>query len=186
MRRALMVVSTLLLAGQVAAPGYQSKDDGGKYLLLATTKTSTMEKELTEAADRGFKILSGSPTSGTEMAIFMQRLATPPRTYKYKLLATSRTGTMQKELNETAEGGYRLLPSTMISKKGIMGGLEIVVVMELSPNSDKRYEYKLLATNKTSTLQKEALDAQEAGFVLVGMVSRGEHMVIMERETVGK
>jgi hypothetical protein len=120
------------------------------------------------------------------MAIFLQRVASPPNTYKYKLLATSRTGTMQKELNEAAAGGYRLMPSTMISKKAMMGGVEIVCVMELSPSSAKRYDYRLLATSKTGTLQKEALEAQEAGYVLVGMVSRGEHMVIMEKESGGR
>ena len=186
MRRTAIILSTLLLTVPGATPAYQSKDDGGKYLLLATTKTSTMEKELNEAADRGFRILSGSPTAGTEMAIFLQRVASPPNTYKYKLLATSRTGTMQKELNEAAAGGYRLMPSTMISKKSMMGGVEIVAVMELSPSSGKRYDYRLLATSKTGTLQKEALEAQEAGYVLVGMVSRGEHMVIMEKETAGR
>jgi hypothetical protein len=55
-------------------------------------------------------------------------------------------------------------------------------VLERPPKPTKRYEYKLLATTKTSTLQKEVTEAQAAGFVLVGMVSRGEHMVIMERE----
>ena len=46
----------------------------------------------------------------------------------------------------------------------------------------KEYEYKLLATSRTSTLQKEVTEAKEAGYIVVGMVSRGEHMVVMERE----
>jgi hypothetical protein len=56
------------------------------------------------------------------------------------------------------------------------------MIMERSPNSTRQYEYKLLATTRTSTLQKEVTEAQAAGFVIVGMVSRGEHMVVMERE----
>ena len=35
-------------------------------------------------------------------------------------------------------------------------------------------------------MQLEAGEALAAGFVLVGMVSRGEHMVIMEKETDAK
>ena len=61
-------------------------------------------------------------------------------------------------------------------------GAEIVVILERPPAAEKRYEYRMLATNRTTTLQKEVTEAQTAGFVIVGMISRGEHMVILERE----
>lgn len=180
--------SITLLALMLLLPGLgtatQSKDSGDLYKLLATTRTSTMQKELDEASAEGYRILTGSPTAGNEMALFLQRVAKPPATYAYKLLATSRTGTMQKELNEVAEGGFRLMPSTMIAKKQVLGSVEIVALLERPPNPEKQYEYKLLATRRTGTLQNEASEAQAAGFVIVGMVSRGEHMVVMERETI--
>ena len=90
---------------------------------------------------------------------------------------------MQKELNEAAASGYRLLPRTMIAKAQLIAGVEIVMVLEKPPVVEKQYDYKLLATNLTSTLQKEVTEAQTAGYVIVGMVSRGEHLVIMERES---
>ncbi len=93
---------------------------------------------------------------------------------------------MQKELNETAESGYRLLPRTMIAKKQLFGGVEVVMIMEKPSKVTEKYEYKLLATTRTSTLQKEVTEAQQAGFKIVGMVSRDEHMIIMERETAFK
>ncbi|MEZ5345474.1 MAG: hypothetical protein R2681_07970 [Pyrinomonadaceae bacterium] len=154
-----------------------------QYKLLATTKTSTMQKELDQASSQGYRIVAGSPTSGSEMAVFLSRDATAAEPYKYKLLATTRTSTMQKELNEMASAGYRLIPSTMIAKAQLLGSVEIVMIMELPPNTEKKYEYKLLATTRTSTLQKEVTEAKNAGFVLVGMVSRDEHMVVMERES---
>ena len=160
----------------------EPNSDAQRYKLLATTRTSTMQKELDEAAAQGYRILVGSPTSSSEMALFLERVATAEDPYKYKLLATSRTGTMQKELNEVAHDGYRLLPRTMIAKGQLLGDAEIVMILERAPNSERRYEYKLLATSRTSTLQKEVTEAQAAGFVIVGMVSRGEHMVVMERE----
>lgn len=163
--------------------GQSSKSDADlQYKLLATTKTSTMQKELDEQAAQGYRIIVGSPTSGTEMAIFLSREATVAEPYKYKLLATTRTGTMQKELNDAAADGFRLLPRTMIAKQQLLGAVEIVVIMERPPRIEKQYDYKLLATTLTSTLQKEVTEAQNAGYVIVGMVSRGEHMVIMERE----
>lgn len=152
------------------------------YKLLATRRTGTMQKEIDEVSAQGYRILVGSPTSGTEMAVFLSREGTPENPFKYKLLATTRTGTMNKEINELADGGYRLIPSTMIAKPQMLGGVEIVMIMERPPVLRKQYEYKLLATTLTSTLQKEVTEAQDAGFKIVGMVSRGEHMVVMERE----
>ena len=154
-----------------------------QYKLLATRRTSTMQKEIDEVSAQGYRILVGSPTSGTEMAVFLSREGTTENQFKYKLLATTRTGTMNKELNEIAADGYRLIPSTMIAKAGMLMGPEIVMIMERPPAVTKQYEYKLLATTLTSTLQKEVTDAQAAGYKIVGMVSRGEHMVVMERET---
>ena len=172
----------LMLASIAVAQESLKIDPNQRYLLLATTKTSTMQKELDEAAAQGFRILVASPTSGVEMAVLLERVAQPPDTYKYRLLGTTRTSTMQKELNEAAQEGFRLLPQTMVSKDRPIGPTEIVAVLERAPKTDKRYEYKLLATTRTSTLQKEIAEAQAIGYVLAGMVSRGEHMVIMEKE----
>jgi len=153
-----------------------------QYKLLATTRTGTMQKEINETAAAGYRIIVGAPTSGSEMALFLSRDGTVAEPYQYKLLATTRTSTMQKELNETAAGGFRLIPSTMIAKTQLLGGVEIVMVLERPPKVEHQYEYKLLATSRTSTLQKEVTEAKNDGFVIVGMVSRGEHMVVMERE----
>lgn len=163
-----------------------NKSENLQYKLLATMRTSTMQKEMDEMSGQGYRILVGSPTSGSEMAVFLSREGTVEAPYKYKLLATTRTGTMQKELNEVADNGFRLIPSTMIAKKGMLAGVEIVMIMEQPPKVVKNYEYKLLATTLTSTLQKEVTEALAAGFVIVGMVSRGEHMVVMERESSAK
>src|SRR5262245_35318040 len=135
-----------------------------RYLMLATAKTSTMQKELDEAAEQGFRILMSSPTSTWEMAILLERKAQPPDNFNYRLLATTRTGTLQKELNEAAKDGYRLLPRTIIAKSQIVLGVEVVLVLELAPKSDKRFEYKLLATTNATKLQKEVTDAEAEGF----------------------
>lgn len=157
-------------------------EPGQKYLLLATTKTSTMQEELNQAAALGFRVITGSPTSGSEMAVLLEQTGAETEPYQYLLLATTRTGTMQKELNAAAQKGFRLLPSTMIAKNQAFGGVEVVVLMEKAPGKDQTYKYQLLATNRTSTLQKEILEYLDYGFTLIGMVSRGEHMVIMEQE----
>lgn len=186
MQRTTLTSALLFVLMSPCLGSAQSAGGGDLYKLLATTKTSTMQRELDEASVEGYRIVMGSPTAGNEMALFLQRVAKPPDTYSYKLLATTKTGTMQRELNELADGGFRLMPSTMIAKKQLVGGIEIVALLERPPMTTSQYEYKLLATSQTGTLQREASEAQAAGFIIVGMVSRGEHMVVMERESTLK
>lgn len=183
MKNIFLAFAVLVFA--LSAPIFSQKnkpDELLKYKLLATTKTSTMQKELDKMAALGYRIVAAAPTSGVEIAVFLSLNATPEAPYKYKLLATSRTGTMQKELNEFSALGYRLIPSTLISKAQLFGEREVVMILEQPPKVKSRYEYIFLATSLTSTLQKEVTEATAAGFVIVGMVSRDEHMVVMERE----
>jgi hypothetical protein len=53
-------------------------------------------------------------------------------------------------------------------------------VEERSPDG---YEYRLLATSRTSTRQREVLEGVESGWELITLLSRDEHMVVMERST---
>src|SRR5436305_11073741 len=106
MKRVLLISFILLAAASSICVG----QDTPKYKLLATTRTSTMQKEIDEMAAQGYRILVGAPTSGSEMTLFLSLEGTAADPYKYKLLATTRTGTMQKELNEAADAGYRLIP----------------------------------------------------------------------------
>ena len=154
---------------------------GERYVLLATRQTKTMQMEMNAVAEMGFRVLMGSPTSGTEIVILMEKLASQEKPFKYQLLATTRTSTMEKELNEAGDTGFRLIPQTMMAKSGVFNPDEIVVIMEKNPDSTVRYKYRLLATERTATMDKEITYAEEAGYELVGICSRGEHMVIMER-----
>ena len=178
----LVLPLILLTALSAVAQNKLKIDPESRYLLLSTIKTSTMQKELDEASAQGFRIISAASSCGqAEMVLFLERVTRPPDTYKYRLLATTRTSTMEKELNQAAQEGFRLLPRTITAKEGFLTK-EIVSVLEQTPKSTKRYEYRLLATSRTSTLQKEVAQAESDGFVLVGLVGRGENMVIMEKE----
>src|SRR5262245_30494314 len=80
----------------------------------------------------------------------------------YRLLATQKTSTMQKELNEAAAAGFRF-EKAMGGQTGF-GGKEVVAIMSRNGDTRARYEYKLLATNKTSTMQKELQEMGDLGF----------------------
>src|SRR4051812_23767912 len=89
--------------------------------------------------------------------------ATADDHYEYKLLATAKTSTMQKELNDAADAGYHF-QGVMGGETGA-GGKEVVVVVGRPVGSAERerYDYLLLATNKTSTMQKELQQAANTG-----------------------
>lgn len=167
--------ATTPAARQQAAPAAdaQPADVQYEYRLLATNRTSTMEKEMKEAAEAGYrfeKAISG-PTAfgGAEAMVIMSR----PRDgehkarYEYKLLATSKTSTMQKELQEAGDAGFEHRDETVFKKTF---GTEVMVILERDREARPRlWEYKLLATKKTSTMQKEILEAAGAGYQFVGV-----------------
>jgi hypothetical protein len=163
-----------------------------EYKLLATSKTSTMEKELNEAADAGFRFegVMGGETSfgGKEVVSIVSRAAgaDAKARYQYKVLATNRTGTMQKEMAEAAAAGFVYRGQTVTDT--MFGGREVVVIMERDRDTTGAVaEYKLLATSKTGTMQKELSEVAEAGYryrgVTVAKTSFGgsEVVVITER-----
>jgi len=89
--------------------------------------------------------------------------------YEYKLLATSKTSTMQKELQEAGDAGFEHRGQSVFKKTL---GTEVIVILERDRDATlKLWEYKLLATKKTSTMQKEILEAAAAGYQFVGFSS---------------
>ena len=163
------------LAGIVLALCYAaSAADQLDYRILATTKTSTMEKEMNEAADAGFvfsNVMGGeSAVGGKEVLVAMMKNLTTPGEgkRKYKLLATSKTSTMQKEMQQYADEGFEYLGQTVF--QSALGGREVVVLMERDPaRKGEPSSYRLLATTKTSTMEKELKEAGEQGYVLMGL-----------------
>ena len=186
---AALCLATLLLP----APGQaQAATDPVEYRVLATSKTSTMQKEMQEAAAAGFRFggVMGGETSfgGSEVVVVMVRDRVKHR-FDYRLLATNRTSTMQKEMQEAGDAGYEYRGQTVF--KTTFGGKEVVVILERNsdaPTKD-RYEYRLMATKKTSTLQKELSEAGEQGYDFVGLtvaetaIGGSEVVAILRRPT---
>jgi hypothetical protein len=182
--RSLAFNSVALLAftgvlGAADAPKYD-------YRLIAATKTSTAEKELNEAADAGYSFSSvmGGETgiAGKEVVIVMKKeFGAASVRKKYKLLATSRTSTMQKELQQAGDEAFDYCGQTVF--QSMFGGREVSVILEHDPSSSKkRVEFRLLATTRTSTMEKELKEAGQAGFefldVVVGSTALGGKEVV--------
>ncbi len=159
------------------------------YKVLATSKTSTMEKEMNEAGAAGYKFMAvmGGETAigGSEVVVLMQKGGDVAGKYRYKLLATSRTSTMQKEMSEAALDGYDYVGQTVF--ESLFGGEEVVSIVERGAAAESEYVYKLIATSKTSTLQKEANEIGREGFQALGMTVGktalgGSELVVIARK----
>jgi hypothetical protein len=168
----MLIANLVMLLGLFGALNNArvSTGDTVEYRLLATNKTSTMEKEMNQAAAEGFRFggAMGGDTAGggAEMVVIMSRKPDGPR-YDYKLLATNKTSTMQKEMSGAGEAGFLYAGQTIYDSA--FGGREVIVILERLEGERTAYEYRLLATNKTSTMQKEMSEAARAGFVFCGM-----------------
>jgi hypothetical protein len=165
------LTSLLLFSASVVV----AADDAIDYQVLATNKTSTMEKELNQTADLGYRMEKamggGTAWGGSEVVVVMakSKSSSSAGRYAYKLLATNKTGTMQKELQDAGNEGFDYKDQTVFDTA--FGGNEVVVILEMDRErkSKVRYQYKLLATQKTSTMQKELQEAGDAGFKFVGV-----------------
>jgi len=161
-----------------------------EYVLLATNKTGSMQKEMNEAGVEGYRFegTMGGQTSigGNESVVIMGRPKGGKTTasYQYKLLATNKTSTMQKEMNQAAAAGFIYRGQTVFETT--FGGKEVVVLMEMG--SGEKEEYQLLATTKTSTMQKEMNQVAAQGFLFCGITVAetafgGKELVVIMRRS---
>jgi hypothetical protein len=159
-----------------------------EYLLLATNKTGSMQKEMNEAGAEGYSFegTMGGQTAvgGNESVVIMGRPKGGRTTasYQYKLLATNKTSTMQKEMNQAAAAGFVYKGQTVFETT--FGGKEVVVIMEMG--REGKEEYQLLATTRTSTMQKEMNQAAAQGFYFCGITVAetafgGKELVVIMR-----
>jgi hypothetical protein len=190
----LCFFTSVIIQTSILAQANESKS----YKLLATRKTSTMEKEMNEAAQAGYRFegVSGGGTAfgGSEVVVIMSKSGNGEGEryrFQYKLLATSKTSTMQKEMQEAGDAGFEY--KGQIVFETAFGGEEVVVILEHDKKLPiKKYGYKLLATSKTSTMQKELGQAGEAGYSFVGITvgktafGGNEVVVILRREIQAK
>jgi len=185
-------IRNILLAAAVLAP-LHAADASLDYRILATSKTSTMEKELNDAAADGYrfsKAMGGkSANGGQEVVVAMVKDLNDSgwEIRQYRLLAATRTSTMQKEMQRAAGDGYEYAGQTVFETA--FGGREVVVIMEFDPaRTGSHSSYRLLATTKTSTMQKELQEAGAQGYVLLGLTVAkteigGDEIVTILRKT---
>jgi hypothetical protein len=183
------LATLVVLAGSWSTAAFAQ---GGpvQYRVLATSRTSTMQNELNEAADAGFRFdaVMGGETAigGNETIVIASRRPGDAAKYQYRLLATNRTSTMQKEMQEAADAGFHYRGQTVFSTR--FGGKEVIVILERDVDHSEpgAWDYRLLATSRTSTMQKEVQEAADQGYEVVGLTVadtsiRGKELVTIMR-----
>lgn len=160
----LALAASTLIAAEPAIPKFE-------YKILATSKTSTMEKEINEAAQAGYSFagVMGGDTAfgGKEVLVVMSRSEKPGEKI-YRLLAANKTSTLEKEMQAAGQEGFEYKGQTVF--ESAFGGREVALIMERDKAvPPRRNIFKLLATSKTSTMQKEMAASGEEGYALLGM-----------------
>lgn len=187
MKKLLLAAICLALVGAIQI----TTSAQSRFKVLATNKTSTMEKELNQAADTGYRLegFNGGETmfGGKETVAILSFNGEAKARYKYKLLATSKTSTMQKELQQYGNDGYEFKGQTVFETT--FGGKEVVTVLEKDTTimENTKYEYKLFATSKTSTMEKELNEQTDASYKFVGITVAattfgGKEVVVITRK----
>jgi len=151
-----------------------------EYRVLETAKTGTLQRELQEAADAGYRLTAGQgvwPTSA-----ILEKAASSVEPVEYLLLSTSKSGTMQKEMDDASARGYRFATVVGSDKK------EVALVMQRPRGSTARtHEQVLLATSSISTMERELRAAAAKGFHFAAqtlferLLGGPEYVSILER-----
>lgn len=125
----LLAALAVLIVG-LAPAAAQDLDLSGRFLLLATSRTGTMEEELNEAGAAGYRFVAaqgGETAFGGREAVVLMRRDPDGGAFRYILLATSSTETMHAELNGVPDD-FELVGFTVFTS--MFGGKEAAAILE--------------------------------------------------------
>lgn len=122
-----------------------------EYAFVKSSSADGLEKKARQTLAAEFVPVAIN-TDADAVAVFERQASPTP----WKLLATSTTGTMEKELGSAAREGFHVVAAA--------GGSDLTYVLAQRPGSP---EYRLLSTTRAVTLERELNDAAGAGFRFV-------------------
>jgi hypothetical protein len=168
--RVLMLILALTIGAVVSVgqnqPSTPAHTPEFEYRLLTPDHAANMEKAMNQAAADGYRYEDVLGDGLAPLIVMSHRTGeTPRQRYEYRLMVTSDTTAMAKDLQTAGDAGYEHKAES-IFKKTL--GFEIAMIMERDKDAQPvSWEYKLLTTRKLSTLQKEIVAAAADGFEFV-------------------
>ncbi|MGH9756035.1 MAG: hypothetical protein ACREA2_24910 [Blastocatellia bacterium] len=178
-RRLLTITSALMIicfcAELVAAQGCGNLE----YRLIATTKGSTLERELNELAKQGFRFEKESQAMGmSTFTILASRPlgSTSAQRYEYKTL---NVGQFIKQKKELPSQGF-MFRAAMLPSVYAIGAPSPVFLLEREIGAGaSRYEYDVIASSKDKKLQTMLDNANSGGFAPVGILGG---IIVLQRD----
>lgn len=175
-----------LLERRPAQPPAES--NGKAVALIAASAQDTLQKELAVRASAGYGIAQASSWKETVLALEHRGGGTP---LEYRVLSTTKSSTLEREMNAAAANGFRLTPGTIhAQQKGAVPlfggrlGTDYVAIMEKASGGDSAAEYVIVGARRIKTLVREFDEAVAKGLVPVALslgYSDQETLVIFER-----
>jgi hypothetical protein len=184
-----------------AATGLSEAQGTCPYWVVEGKREETVEKELNEAAARGYEVRAASSilevgliaASVFPTVVIMEKAPPGAPRKEYLFLTAVRPGKLEENIQQAAVQGYRAIGRTLSWR-----GLTKSVVMEKGGEPGSFYEYSMLigtspsrrfelvpprSSEKLTRLQKEITHAAEQGYSPVGIVSplAPQGLVLLER-----
>ena len=131
------------------------------YLVIGIRTEGAMRKEMAAGAASGYSVVAASCPG--EIVVVMEKGASDV-TKEYLILDSMRIGKLQRDMAEAADRSFRAIPRAFISYS-----VTNVAIMEKGSTTTSAYEYMILETQKSSTLQKKMAEATGQGFQPVAM-----------------
>jgi hypothetical protein len=183
---------------QAAAAGYRVVLGDAAYNVLILEKASapprreyrvlwSLQNQLKKASDEGFRVIPATLGTKDWPGAVVEKDPDSAVWYDYLVVDASRTATFEREIAEGAGNGYGIVG--MVS-----GENEHVAVLErprggeagASTRATPSDRFKLVATNKSSTLQTELSQLAARGYRVQFASAAKETLVLLEKTPEAK
>jgi hypothetical protein len=160
-------------------PAEIAEDAVRETVELSESQFDVAQSKMNDLAAKGYRLADFKTTSYETAILVMAKVAETPK-YQYLLYKAMLPTSVQKELTRRSSEGYRYRPHTMIMLKN-----HVFAIAERNSGAPAvRYEYRVHATMRESSAEKNIRDDQAEGFVLIDCRKTMEthHMLLLERK----
>jgi hypothetical protein len=179
-----------MVALAAGAPGaaalYEPRAAAGSVTLVASGNTGNLRQELQAAGGKGQCVLA---SDGIKEAVYaMEACASGSGPRSYEIVATTKTETLERELNAASARGFRLVPQSLLGiekRVPMMGSYNYETIAILEHTADALpVTYRVLGTARLSTFEKELRTATADGFTLAAFtIGPKEVVAVLEKTT---
>ena len=168
-RQGMIAANTLLFFEEIDGDRGASPTDGERgYRIVATSRTSALEKDINEAAAGGFRVIGAGFGYMTVVMARAREPSTAP--VEYRVIAMMRVATAIQELQAAGAQGFRIAAMSENKQEGVF-------VLHRAPGTLERFEYQL-SPLQWETANQTLLDAEADGYRTYGLFS---DLVVLER-----